>query len=338
MARPWSVRDMMVLSGTLLDPLFSIFGNQKMSTFEIYTPGPKKVHPLDPLYPFRKQVNRRVVHPNTVHQCALSELKIMVDGVEDHSVMVWSVYRDEDMCDPFVLDDTHTSSAAFSHDGRHIAYGSIFGGISVWDVAQGTRLHHMARHSFNCKTMLSFSPDDRYLASITQDATCQIWSVEDGTLCREYDANSVVWSPTNDGSDKWTIQASKIKHNTQLHETETSERVLTVDCGKVVSCDGDHSMMYIRNVPDDGTVHKIRSVVGKPIAARFLSGGEYLMCVYESRNIITCIHSRYMVSEEILDCICAAYNLPGGKKRRWGPFAEVDKLLTRWELKKPSGK
>jgi len=26
------------------------------------------------------------------------------------------------------------------------------------------------------------------------------------------------------------------------------------------------------------------------------------------------------------------------EKRRWGPFAPVDKLLTRWELKKPSKK
>lgn len=73
---------------------------------------------------------------------------------------------------------------AFSPDGRLLAAAGPDGVISLFDVATGQALRHLAGHD-SATHALAFSPDGRLLASGGHDAQLAVWEVASGqAVCR----------------------------------------------------------------------------------------------------------------------------------------------------------
>ncbi|GKU91455.1 hypothetical protein SLEP1_g5327 [Rubroshorea leprosula] len=73
-------------------------------------------------------------------------------------------------------------SVAWSPDGKRLACGSMDGTISVFDVARGKFLHHLAGHYMPVRSLV-FSPNDsRKLFSASDDAHVHIYDVEGKSL------------------------------------------------------------------------------------------------------------------------------------------------------------
>src|SRR5439155_16374868 len=70
--------------------------------------------------------------------------------------------------------------AAFSPDGRWLAYGTANYGIRIWDLASD-REKAICKGHFWHVFALQFSPDSKLLASGSWDARVWLWSVETGT-------------------------------------------------------------------------------------------------------------------------------------------------------------
>ncbi len=67
-------------------------------------------------------------------------------------------------------------SAAFSPDGRLIAVSDGFGAIQIWDAKSMKRIRRISGHR-DVVTNVLFSPDSRYLASVSIDTTVLVWDV-----------------------------------------------------------------------------------------------------------------------------------------------------------------
>jgi WD40 repeat protein/tRNA A-37 threonylcarbamoyl transferase component Bud32 len=90
---------------------------------------------------------------------------------------------------------------AISHDGRLIATStSTQGNIILWDGETGKQVKTWAAHTTDGVEQLSFSPDDKRLASVGRsDATVKVWDIPAGTelaaLVPQLDVYDVAFSP-----------------------------------------------------------------------------------------------------------------------------------------------
>jgi WD40 repeat protein len=79
-------------------------------------------------------------------------------------------------------DFSRNYAAAFSPDGRWLAYSTTNYAIKIWNLADNREQAILKGHSWFVLS-LRFSPDSRLLASGSSDAdTCRLWSVESGKL------------------------------------------------------------------------------------------------------------------------------------------------------------
>ena len=76
------------------------------------------------------------------------------------------------------------SAAAFSADGRRVAWGTIQGNVWLWDVETGKQVQHFSGIGINnyIGTVLSvaLSPDGRNVLTATNDDQVRVWDVETG--------------------------------------------------------------------------------------------------------------------------------------------------------------
>ena len=107
-------------------------------------------------------------------------------------------------------------SVSWSPDGRYLASGGGggylviregprlvpvgYGEVRVWDAKENFKCIARLREHTRCVTSVSWSPDGRYLASASWDATVRIWDVKQGfkciaTLRLARGASTCVWSP-----------------------------------------------------------------------------------------------------------------------------------------------
>ena len=67
-------------------------------------------------------------------------------------------------------------AVAFSPDGRSIVVGDDTGAFQLWDAKTLKRVRRIAGHR-DIVTILLFSVDSRFLASVSHDTTILVWDV-----------------------------------------------------------------------------------------------------------------------------------------------------------------
>jgi WD40 repeat protein len=95
----------------------------------------------------------------------------------------------------------------FSQDGKFLAAGDVDGGVHLWAVGAGKRLHRLEGHKKPVQAV-AFSGDGEWLCSAGADAALGLWSVRTGRLQRRIDFEVKDW-PRHDGLlyDRFAIKA-----------------------------------------------------------------------------------------------------------------------------------
>lgn len=103
-------------------------------------------------------------------------------------IVIWTFAAPDDRVDVCTLEDSNTSRAAVSPDGRWLALVRRGTEVELWDVESMTRIHVLQGHTSNL-FRLAFSPDGRWLASASglsgggpDDSCIKVWDVATGEL------------------------------------------------------------------------------------------------------------------------------------------------------------
>ena len=124
-------------------------------------------------------------HAASVNSLAFSpDGKLLASTSSDGTLKLWntSTWRDESATLP--LDKAGGLSVAFSHDGKVLAAGtSTFAKnfVLLWDVSERRELATLHGYAQNV-TSLAFSPDDKTLASSSDDHTVKLWDMSSRQL------------------------------------------------------------------------------------------------------------------------------------------------------------
>jgi WD40 repeat protein len=165
----------------------------------------------------------------------------------------------------------------FSPDGKLLAVGSgepsRNGQISIWNVADGTRITELSQPHDDTVFALAFSPDGRHLASSSADRLMKVFQVADGQFVRSFEGHThhaldVEWRAS--GKQLATSGADK---QIKIWDFSSGEQLRTIDGpgkeinaisflgtgNQLVSVSGDRQIR-IHNV-DDGK--QVRSFSGE---------------------------------------------------------------------------
>nr|P0DPA1.1 RecName: Full=WD repeat-containing protein DDB_G0349043 [Dictyostelium discoideum] len=188
----------------------------------------------------RKYVNPNIMLPeNRLEQLIKQSIQYQMGKCLYHntSEQFINLFKDH-TCDKsqmpldvlFTLKDKHRDEIwfiTFSHDGQRLASSSKDNTIIIWDMStiyldQPTEPKVMFILLGHTKEVshLSWSPNDKYLLSASNDSTVKLWNTNDGTLLKTFTKHSDAvtccgWHPDNKrfvsgGNDKniylWSIE------------------------------------------------------------------------------------------------------------------------------------
>jgi WD40 repeat protein len=159
---------------------------------------------------------------------------------------------------------------ASSPDGRRLAWGDTYGGVTLWDPAwdpvKGDAVHRLRGHTARV-TAVAFAPDGRRVASAGADGTVKVWDAARGqdplTLPHPALVMDVAFRP--DGSQL----ASVAGHTPRLWDLARGEEIgrfpadFGAACNVVLSADAK----YVAEARRDGTVHVWDLGAGRELAA-----------------------------------------------------------------------
>jgi len=154
------------------------------------------------------------------------------------------------------------SLLTFSRDGKLLASAGA-NKIHIWDVPERKLLHTISEAHKKSVKGICFSPDGKWLASGSSDATVRIWKVATGTKDREIETEQqavldVAWSPSGKtiataGQDKtikfWKPQTGKMYARLWGH----SDRVTCVEFspdGKTLASGSDDATIALWDVKE----------------------------------------------------------------------------------------
>lgn len=103
-----------------------------------------------------------------------------------------------------------------SKDGRLVAAGDDFGDVTIWDVAIGQQVQHLAGEHGDAIGDVAFTPDGRYLLSSAYDDQLILWDVATG---------AVIWRALNPTGDPNLLNISP---DGSLAAAGTEEGVVTL--------------------------------------------------------------------------------------------------------------
>ncbi|KAH9216225.1 putative WD-repeat protein, partial [Leptodontidium sp. 2 PMI_412] len=163
------------------------------------------------------------------------------------------------------------NSLAFSSDGKRLVSGSCDGVIKLWDSDSGELRTTIEAHSDsdgirpwfkghfpNSVNSVVFSPDDKRIASCSENGTVKIWDADSGKLwamfkVRGYAANDVAFSPDGNllalGSSEvelWDVESCKLLVELGGHDGSVKSVAFSPDGKQIASgtyC-GDVKLWY----------------------------------------------------------------------------------------------
>ena len=189
-------------------------------------------------------------------------------------------------------------SVSMSPDGRHMAWGSEDGTVTLWDYTVGRPVYTLSDSPARAWSV-AFSPDGRMLASAHEDSYIVLWNVASGErIARIPNQNkvlSVSWSPDSqrlaaavgphvvvwDIAAKSSFTARDIIFDTNLGFVVSE--VAWSPNGKMIAAACEDKIVYILE-PETGEIakqlarhqNKVKSVAWSPSSTLLASGGDDL--------------------------------------------------------------
>ena len=158
---------------------------------------------------------------------------ILACATTDGRVILWDVAAGLPI-DTFVVFDGNTPNVvAYSPDGKSIAVGAARK-VSIWDAATSRRRHFLSGHIDSIRS-IAYSPDNRTVASGSDDGTVRFWNASTGALRHTITGhtnkvNAVAYSP--DGNTLaiggaysvntvglWDVATSTLKNSLEIDTT-----------------------------------------------------------------------------------------------------------------------
>ena len=172
---------------------------------------------------------------------ASTQGKIYATGPDGKTAKVWDIQNNETPVATFTLPDEKSllaeqelqvSTAAFAPTSNLLACGDSEGTLYVWDVQQQHTRHTLKAHQ-NWVYSITFSPDEKLLASITRyGPESRLWNVESGKAIETFPdrAYPIVFSPCSrmiagggrPGILLWDVKRAETLLTISLPETDSS--------------------------------------------------------------------------------------------------------------------
>ncbi|MDE0017395.1 MAG: hypothetical protein OXU51_14520 [Candidatus Poribacteria bacterium] len=139
---------------------------------------------------------------------ASTQGKIYATGPDGKTAKVWDIGNNKTPVATFTLSDEkktfaeqewQVSTAAFAPTSNLLACGDSEGTLYVWDVQQQHTRHTLKAHQ-DWVHSITFSPDEKLLASITRDGPeSRLWDVESGEAIETFPDRTypIIFSPCN---------------------------------------------------------------------------------------------------------------------------------------------
>jgi WD40 repeat protein len=183
-------------------------------------------------------------------------------------------------------------SLAYSVDATKILSGTLGGGLSLWDVASGTRLEFVG-HSQSVNSV-ALSPNGQYALSGSNDNTIILWNVNDGSQISTFidsddqQINSVTFNADSTrilSADKlgriivWDIAQEAPVHYLYVHSEAATVVAYTHD-DIAVSASADDTLRLLDTEGDEVIIQnningsEVLSVAVSPDGTTILSGGD----------------------------------------------------------------
>lgn len=104
--------------------------------------------------------------------------KIIAGGTREGQLIIWDKSNNYSASTLVSETDNSIYALAFNSSGTILAIGDKNGDIKIWDYANNRLLQTLTDHNARIND-LEFSPNDKYLASVSMDGTVRLWDASD---------------------------------------------------------------------------------------------------------------------------------------------------------------
>ncbi|KAF3931048.1 hypothetical protein ABW20_dc0104494 [Dactylellina cionopaga] len=188
--------------------------------------------------------------------------------------------------------DDRAQAIAFSPDGKRLASPMRYNRtVKLWDAASGALVKTLEDH-YRTVLSVAFSPDNKQLASASEDQTIRIWDTSSGALVRTlWNAQPVAFSPDgkqlasisglNDETVQlWDAASGELMQTLEGHSRQVRSVRFSPDNKQMASVSGDQSIIIwdassgvlVKSLK--GHTEPVNSVAFSPDGGQLASGSD----------------------------------------------------------------
>lgn len=263
--------------------------------------------------PARNRIVRRLSVPDTILMLAFSpDGKYLVATRVGENACMWDVNTGEIVRQFYGL----PWSIAFSNDGKLLAAGDGSSSyptsavVALWDPRSGKELRRLRGHHGPI-TALTFSPDNRMLASGAADATVHLWDTSTGRELTQAVGSAggltdLVVLPNGKvaatGARDQSIRFWDLATGRQIRELPTNQErrdhYAFAQGGKLVAASGWNDAVYVWDTATGNLLHKFTSPTRGVTALAFSGSGKWLS--WAKVNGVIILRDLYTAQERTL--------------------------------------